>query len=98
MVIRDHLRKHGEPQNKVDKSIDHNKTPIFLLKYHQPVKLHYFVQKMKKNTLKDSLDAKKDAKRDAKSSFCCSGVSTTESGGYSKQVHPRPVGHLVLPL
>ena len=32
----------------------------------------HFVQKMKKNTLKDSLDAKKDAKRDAKSSFCCS--------------------------
>ena len=27
---------------------------------------------MKKNTLKDGLDAKKDAKRDAKSSFCCS--------------------------
>ena len=27
---------------------------------------------MKKNTLKDGLDAKMDAKRDAKSSFCCS--------------------------
>ena len=27
---------------------------------------------MKKNTLKDGLDAKKDAKREAKSSFCCS--------------------------
>ena len=37
------------------------------------MKLHHFVQKMKKNTLKDGLDAKKDAKRDAKSSFCCSG-------------------------
>ena len=37
------------------------------------MKLCHFVQKMKKNTLKDGLDAKKDAKRDAKSSFCCSG-------------------------
>ena len=27
---------------------------------------------MKKNTLKDGLDAKMDAKRDTKSSFCCS--------------------------
>ena len=45
------------------------------LKYHQPVKLHHFVQKMKKNTLKDGLDAKKDAKRDAKSSFCCSAAN-----------------------
>ena len=36
------------------------------------MKLSHFVQKMKKNTLKDGLDAKKDAKRDAKSSFCCS--------------------------
>ena len=36
------------------------------------MKLRHFVQKMKKNTLKDGLDAKKDAKRDAKSSFCCS--------------------------
>ena len=44
------------------------------LKQHQPVKLRHFVQKMKKNTLKDGLDAKKDAKRDAKSSFCCSEV------------------------
>ena len=38
------------------------------------MKLCHFVQKMKKNTLKDGLDAKKDAKRDAKSSFCCSDV------------------------
>ena len=29
---------------------------------------------MKKNTLKDGLDAKKDVKRDAKSSFCCSDI------------------------
>ena len=36
------------------------------------MKLRHFVQKMKKNTLKDGLEAKKDAKRDAKSSFCCS--------------------------
>ena len=36
------------------------------------MKLCHFVQKMKKNTLKDGLDAKKDAKRDAKSNFCCS--------------------------
>ena len=36
------------------------------------MKLRHFVQKMKKNTLKDGLDAKKDAKRDAKSSFYCS--------------------------
>ena len=36
------------------------------------MKLHHSVHKMKKNTLKDGLDAKKDAKRDAKSSFCCS--------------------------
>ena len=43
------------------------------LKQHQPVKLHHFVQRMRKNTLKYGLDAKKDAKRDAKSSFCCSG-------------------------
>ena len=28
------------------------------------MKLHHFVQKMKKNTLKDGLDAKMDAKRD----------------------------------
>ena len=42
------------------------------LKQHQPMKLPHFVQKMKKNTLKDGLDAKMDAKRDAKSSFCCS--------------------------
>ena len=39
------------------------------------MKLHHFVQKMKKNTLKDGLYTKMDAKRDAKSSFCCS-VST----------------------
>ena len=36
------------------------------------MKLRHFVQKMKKNTLKDGLGAKKDAKRDVKSSFCCS--------------------------
>ena len=36
------------------------------------MKLRHFVQKMKKNTLKDGLDVKKDTKRDAKSSFCCS--------------------------
>ena len=29
------------------------------------MKLHHFVQKMKKNTVEDGLDAKKDAKRDA---------------------------------
>ena len=38
------------------------------------MKLCHFVQKLKKNTLKDGLDAKKDAKRDAKSSFCCSEI------------------------
>ena len=36
------------------------------------MKLHHFVQEMKKNTLKYGLDTKMDAKRDAKSSFCCS--------------------------
>ena len=36
------------------------------------MKLRHFVQKMKKNILKDGLDTKKDAKRDAKFSFCCS--------------------------
>ena len=49
------------------------------LKYHQPMKLCHFVQKMKKNTLKDGLDVKKDTKRDAKSIFSCSvrGMATT---------------------
>ena len=43
------------------------------------MKLHHFVQKMNKNTLKDGLDVKKDTKRDAKSSFSCSvrGMATT---------------------
>ena len=41
------------------------------------MKLRHFVQKMKKNTLKDGLDTKKDAKRNAKSSFCCSEILMT---------------------
>ena len=41
------------------------------------MKLHHFVQKMKKNTLKDGLYAKKDAKRDVKSNFFCSERSYT---------------------
>ena len=41
---------------------------------------------MKKNTLKDGLDAKKDAKRDAKSSFCCS-VSTQSNDPKDQQTN-----------
>ena len=49
------------------------------------MKLLHFVKKMKKNTLKDGLDAKKDAKRDAKSNFCCSEVTTLTTMVYAKQ-------------
>ena len=47
------------------------------------MKLRHFVHKMKKNTLKDGIDAKKNAKRDAKSSFCCSGSVSSPMEKYN---------------
>ena len=44
---------------------------------------------MKKNTLKDGLDAKKDAKRDAKSNFCCSDHATHVINWNDVQVEPE---------
>ena len=66
---------HNQVQNPVQITpqfaLDLEKGCKKFLKQHQPVKLCHFVHKMKKNTLKDGLDAKKHAKRDVKSSFCC---------------------------
>ena len=51
------------------------------------MKLCHFVQKMKKNTLKDGLDAKKDAKRDTKSNFCCSDIDLKRK---LEEIHSKP--------
>ena len=59
------------------------------------MKLPHFVQKMKKSTLKDGLDAKKDAKRDVKSSFYCSDTQTLEDTGIFElprtTIRPNPM-------
>ena len=57
------------------------------------MKLCHFVQKMKKNTLKDGLDTKKDAKRDAKSIFCCSdGHPANQVTVGNMNYQPTPTG------